>query len=79
MVERAGGTFWCHFGASKYVTKNEENKILHCIRWPPDDKEHTKINQKNVDKMEEEWGRLIDREETQGESKYDDLGSIECR
>jgi hypothetical protein len=41
-----GWAFLHRFGVSKYVTKNENNKIHRGIRWPPDDEEHTTINQK---------------------------------
>ncbi len=62
MAEHVGWAFSCRCGASKCVTKIDENKIHHGIRWPPDNKEHTTINQKNAGKMEKGWGRMSDME-----------------
>ncbi len=64
-----GWAFSRRFGASKYVTQNDENKIRRGIRPPSDDKEHTTIDQKNANETEKGRGRMSDMEGTQGESK----------
>ncbi len=58
----------CHFGASKYVTKMMKIKSIVVL----DGHQVTKNTQQSTKKRsetEEGWGRMSDREGTQGESK----------
>ncbi len=75
-AECMGGGIFVLFWGIKVCDKNYENKIRRGIRQPPDDKEHTTINQKM------QWdGGGMGQDEQQGEDargeQINDFGVIE--
>ncbi len=64
-----GGGVFVSFWGIKVCDKNDENKIRRGIRWPPDDKEHTTINQK----MQWDGGGMGQDEQQGGDTRGEQI------
>jgi hypothetical protein len=64
-----GGGVFVLFWGIKVCDKNDENKIRRAIRQPPDDKEHTTINQK----MQWDGGGMGQDEQQGGDARGEQI------